>query len=202
MAPEPSPRRFALWAVCLVAPLVLGVLVLPHVRRWAGATGEARSAAVAASAAGTETARRADAALGLSAGAPGASGQAAPPPPRWGPTVEEIEARRAAEEELARARRGWQQSQTLAPREGTIGPDGERVAPFQGFGLSIDSTPPGARVLVGGQMVGETPILTSVDCVAGDPVEVRLERKPYQPQVRTVRCRADALLSLAVTLRR
>lgn len=136
----------------------------------------------------------------------GAGGAAAGDPPapsgRSGPTIEQIEASRASDEAAARALRGWQKVEVLAPREAKAGPDGELVAPFQGFGLSIESTPAGATVRVAGQDLGETPLLTSVNCQPGEPVEVRVERRPLRPQVRTVRCRADALVTVRVTLAR
>jgi hypothetical protein len=197
LALEPNPRRFVLWAVALVLPLVLSAVALPYLKGWAGAT-RVTAAAVAATAAGAR----------LTGAAPGAApgpddGAGTPTPPRRdGPTIGEIEAARAAEEALARTRRGWEKVEVMAPRDARVGADGERVAPFHGFGLSVDSSPPGARVLVGGQDMGLTPLLTSVDCRPGEAVEVRLEAKAFRPQARTVRCRADALVWLTFKLPR
>jgi hypothetical protein len=76
------------------------------------------------------------------------------------------------------------------------------VAPFQGFGLSIDTTPAGARVLIGGVEAGETPLVAGVDCAPGAEVAVAVELRGYRTVRRTVRCRADALLELAFKLAR
>lgn len=204
---EPSPRRFAIWAVSLVLPLILGAVALPYLRRWAapsgsppgGAVSAARDVARTAEGAAAASARGADAALGEGpAGLPGV-----PPPPRKdGPTTEEIEASRAAEVALAEAQRGWKKVEVLAPRQAQPDAEGDLVGPFQGFGLSIDSRPSGAKVLVDGQDQGETPLLTTVDCRPGALVPVRLERKGHRAFERTVRCRPDALVSFTATLRR
>ena len=72
---------------------------------------------------------------------------AAPEPPRHpeSPTTAEIEAARAAEVDAGRIQqRNLAGAATFAPREATATADGERVAPFHGFGLSIESTPAGA----------------------------------------------------------
>jgi hypothetical protein len=74
------------------------------------------------------------------------------------------------------------------------------VAPFQGFGLSVESSPSGARLLVDGRDVGETPIVATVDCAPGQEVEVRVERRGFRPERRAVRCRSDALLELSVPM--
>lgn len=209
MSREPSPRRFAIWAASLVLPLVLAAAALPWIRRAAAPGGAqpvagASAAARAAEAATAERARRADDAGGAAGATPApatAPGAEAPRRPD-GPTIEQIEAARAAQEALIEARRGWAKVETMAPREARRDATGELVAPFQGFGLSVESTPPGATVLVSGRDVGETPLVTTVDCRPGQPVEVRVERRPLRPQVRTVRCRADALVTVQVTLAR
>lgn len=202
MSREPSPRRFAIWAASLALPLVLGAAVLPLVRRHLAGPGhpldQAAAAARGAEAVTAARAAQADAA----AGGTGAAGGEAAPPRREGPTGAEISAARAAEEALAKAQRGWQRSETMAPREARPGPDGELVAPWQGFGLSVESTPAGATVLVEGREVGETPLVTSVDCTPGTQVAVRVERRPLRPASRTVRCRADALVTVQVGLTR
>jgi hypothetical protein len=207
----PSPRRFAVWAGFLVLPLVLAAVAYPWLSRRLGPGGgeqaiaRAAGAARTAEAAAAAVARQADAALGEggAAGSSGASRPAGAAPRRpEGPTTAEIEAARAAEVEAARAQRGWQKAEVLAPREARRDAGGELVAPFHGFGLSVESSPPGAGVRVAGREVGETPLVTSVACQPGAPVEVRVERRPYAPQVRTVRCRADTLLTVQVTLTR
>jgi PEGA domain-containing protein len=203
---EPNPRRFAIWAVALVLPLVLAAVALPWIRRALAPGGGqpvagATTAARAAEAAAAERARRADdaSAGGGGAGAATASGAEAPRRPD-GPTTDQIEAARRAQEALIEAQRGWKKVETMAPREARRDASGELVAPFQGFGLSVESSPPGAVVRVGGREVGETPLVTTVDCRPGEAVEVRVERRPLKAQVRTVRCRADALLTVKVTL--
>lgn len=203
---EPSPRRFALWAVSLVLPLILGAVALPYVRRWAAPAGRpgeavssARETARSAEGAAAASARQADASLaeGQAGGAGGAT-----PPRRDGPTAEEIEASRAAEVALAEAERGWKKVEVLAPRQAQADASGDLIGPFQGFGLSVDSKPSGARVLVAGRDQGETPLLTTVDCKPGALVAVRLERKGHRPFERTVRCRADTLVGFTATLGR
>jgi hypothetical protein len=206
----PSARRFAVWAAFLALPLVLGAVAYPWVSRRLGAGGGERAVARAAAAARTAegaaaaSARRADAALG-EGGAPGPTGRPAggislPASAPEAPTAAQIEAAREAELAAARAQQGWQKVETMAPRQARPGADGELVAPFQGFGLSVESTPPGATVTVDGRDAGETPLVTTVDCRPGDPVEVRVELRPLPPQARTVQCRADALLTLPVAL--
>lgn len=205
---EPRPLRFAIRAAFLVVPLVLAAVAQPHVRRWATApTGPGPGAAVpaarqavrAAEQAAAASARQADAALG-DAPAGGPAGAAAEPPRRDGPTVEEIEANRAAQEALAEAQRGWKKVEVLAPRPAVPDASGELVSPFQGFGLSVDSRPAGATVLVDGLDQGQTPLLTTVDCRPGEPVQVRLVHPGRRPVLRSVRCRQDALVSFTATL--
>jgi hypothetical protein len=169
---SPSAGRFTRWAVVLVLPLVLSAAAMPWV---------------------LEKFRH---------GAGPAGAPEAPHHPE-APTTAEIEAARAAEVDAGRIRqRNLAGSVTFAPRGASTTADGERVAPFQGFGLSIESTPAGARVRVGGSDVGETPILTTVDCAPGRDVEVQVEKRGFRPVHRTVRCRADALLELSVALAR
>jgi hypothetical protein len=203
------------WAAFLVLPLVLGAVAYPWLSRRLGTGGGEQAVARAASAARTAegaaaaSARRADAALG-EGGAPGSAGPSGrsgggislPATAPEAPTSAQIEAAREADLAAARAQKGWQAVETMAPRQARRDASGELVAPFQGFGLSVESVPPGATVRVGGRDVGETPLVTSVDCRPGDPVEVRVEKRPLRSQVRTVRCRADALLTLQVALAR
>lgn len=212
MRQPPSARRFALWAAFLVLPLLLAAVAYPWLTRRKGAGGggaavaQASAAARAAEGAAAASAQRADAALGEGgpagpSGRPG-GGTSLPAAAPEAPTQAQIEAAREADLAAARAQQGWQRVETMAPREARRDAAGDLVAPFQGFGLSVESTPPGAVVRVGGREAGETPLVTSVDCRPGDLVEVRVERRPWRPQVRTVRCRADALLTVEVTLPR
>lgn len=177
MSQPPSARRLAIWAAFLVVPLVLAALAIPWLTRRLGAS------------------------TGAGAGDP-ATGAAAVAPRPGGDARTQLEAVRAADEAVARAQAGWQHVETMAPREARRDATGELVAPFQGFGLSLESTPAGASVRVAGRDVGETPLVTTVDCQPGDEIEVRVERRPYRPAIRKVRCRADALLTVQVSLTR
>lgn len=87
----------------------------------------------------------------------------------------------------------------LGPIETQAGEAGEEVAPFAGFALSVDTEPPGALVTIAGVPRGEAPVLASVECRAGDAVEVRAERPGARAARRKVACRADTLVK--VTLR-
>jgi hypothetical protein len=91
--------------------------------------------------------------------------------------------------------------ETLVPR-GEVAVGRERVAPFQGFGVAVDSSPPGARVFAAGAEVGETPITASVRCTPGDRVEVRVQKTGFRPWRRTTICRSDALVALEARLAR
>jgi hypothetical protein len=186
----PSAGRFARWAALLVLPLILAAIAIPRVLERLETTRRAAPAALAGATTATP-------------GAAEASTTPAPPRHPEAPSTGEIEAARAAEVEAARLKqRHLAASSTITPREAMVTADGEKVAPFQGFGLSVESSPAGARVLVGGREVGETPIVTSVDCTPGEAVEVGVEKRGLRPAHRTVRCRADALLELRVTLAR
>jgi hypothetical protein len=203
MAQDPSPRRFAIWAAFLVLPLVLAAVALPMIRRHLAAPGQplAQAGAAARALEGSSAARAAQADAALEGGG---SARTSPPPPqrRDGPTTAEIEAARAAQDELARAQRGWQRAEVLAPRQASRAADGELVAPFQGFGLSVESSPAGATVRVDGRELGQTPLVASIDCAPGAALKVRVERRSLRPVERTVRCRADALVTLQLALSR
>jgi hypothetical protein len=184
----PSAGRFARWAILLVAPLVLAAAAMPWVLEKLRTDRRALSAALPRPVTDGTTAP------------PGA-----PEPPRIpdGPSAAQIDAATAAGLEAARLQqRGLAGATTFAPRQARTTAEGERVAPFQGFGLSVESSPSGARLLVDGRDVGETPIVTTVDCAPGQEVEVRVERRGHRAERRAVRCRADALLELSVTLTR
>ncbi len=109
---------------------------------------------------------------------------------------------RTAQENLARIEaQNWSRVEILSPSRERRDPEtGEVTAPFQGFGLSVDSTPAGARVLVDGGEMGDTPLVASIDCEAGREVEVRVEKAGYRAQRRAVRCRADTLVRVGVRL--
>ncbi|HTT70849.1 MAG TPA: PEGA domain-containing protein [Anaeromyxobacteraceae bacterium] len=105
-------------------------------------------------------------------------------------------------EKLAELQKSWIGSETIAPRNDRVDPtSGERIGAFQGFGLLVDSAPAGARVVVNGEEMGTTPLLTTVACVPGDPVEVSLERGA-DGATATTRCRKDALVKLRLRLER
>jgi hypothetical protein len=103
--------------------------------------------------------------------------------------------------ERALLERSWLDSESIAPRADRIDPTtGERVGVFHGFGLLVDTVPPGARVLVAGEEMGVSPLLTSVACRHGEDVLVRAELGRQAASVRT-RCRKDVLVKLALVLR-
>ncbi len=185
---SPSAGHFTRWAVMLALPLVLSAAAMPWVLER------------------LRTERRALAPTLPRAEPDGAAlPAAATEPPRHpeAPSTAEIEEARSAEIEAGRLQhRNLAGAVTFSPRGASTTAEGERVAPFQGFGLSIESTPPGAAVRVDGRDVGETPIVTTVDCAPGGEVEVRVEKKGLRPVRRAVRCRADALLELSIALAR
>jgi hypothetical protein len=90
--------------------------------------------------------------------------------------------------------------ETLTPRQASAGADGERVAPFHGFGVQVDSDPAGARVFVDEAEIGETPLLASVRCDEGATVRVRVEKAGRAAWTKTTRCRKDALVALEAKL--
>jgi hypothetical protein len=209
VADGPNPRRFAWWAALVSLPLVVTAVLLPRLLRGGAAApsgvtgaasgrGEPAPGALGAVASG----------IGLVTGsAPGGAAAAATAPEgaaarREGPTVEQIEAWRAASEEQLRAERGWRKVEFMAPRAEPVEPNGERVVPFEGFGLSLDSTPPGAKVTIDGRVLGVTPLVTSLTCRPGDAIAIEVSLQPHGTQRRQVRCRADALVSLTIPLAR
>ena len=147
--------------------------------------------------------------LAAAAGAPfvlrhlrGAPAAAVPPRDR-SPTEEELAAALRAERELARIeRRTWEGATYLAPSAARRDDSGEVTSRFEGFGISVETEPAGARVVVGGADLGETPLVASVACTVGEVVRVRLERPPLRPQERTTTCRANTLVELSAKLTR
>jgi len=127
--------------------------------------------------------------------------QAAARPPET-PTPDQIEAAREAEEAYAKAKVGWTKSQTFAPREPERDASGSMVSPFQGFGVAVESTPPGAQVAVNGQALGQTPLVASVPCRPGQALDLSLTLPGHQVHRRGLRCRADTLQHLTVELKR
>ena len=205
MAEPPSPRRFVAWAALLLVPVAVATLLIPRLYRSATAPPRPAPATEAApsgplGAVATGLSALAGAAQ---AGAIGSDQPAAPAPPRGdGPTAAQLDAARAAEEELAKASSGWRKVEFMAPREGKATARGERVVPFQGFGLSVDSTPSGASVAVDGKVLGVTPLLTSLPCRPGDQIAVEVTLKPNRSGRRQIRCRADELVSVTIPLGR
>jgi hypothetical protein len=128
--------------------------------------------------------------------------KAEPPRPPDGPTRDQIEKAHATQVELGRAQKGWEAVTILSPREANVGEDGLPALPFDGFGLSVESTPAGATVLVDGEAKGETPLLASLRCASGAEVKIRVEKPPLPAWERTVRCRKDTLVKLSARLGR
>ncbi|HVI74106.1 MAG TPA: hypothetical protein VM683_03880 [Anaeromyxobacteraceae bacterium] len=104
--------------------------------------------------------------------------------------------------DLAALQKSWVGSESIAPRPERIDPTtGERVLPFHGFGLQVDTTPPGARVLVNDEEMGTSPLLTTVSCRPGGAVEVRAVLGDRSATAST-RCRKDELVKIALQLGR
>jgi len=175
----PAVRRIAFAAAALVGIAAVASLGL---RGISGRVTEARRAAAAAASA---------ASTALDRITPGAVSRPEPesPPP-------------ISPRELAELQKSWEGSESIAPRAERVDPStGERVLPFHGFGLQVDTTPPGARVLVGEEEMGTSPLLTTVSCQPGDAVQVRAELGEVSAAA-TTRCRKDVLVKLALALRR
>ncbi|HET6439778.1 MAG TPA: PEGA domain-containing protein [Anaeromyxobacter sp.] len=119
-----------------------------------------------------------------------------------GPTEEEVRQSRRADGRLAELeKRALGEASTIAPVEAERDGSGERVRRFAGFGLSVESVPGGARVLVNGEEMGTTPLTTSVRCLAGEEVRVEVRKDGYGPARRVTRCRVDQLVEMAVGLK-
>ena len=130
-------------------------------------------------------------------------GRARAPEPRFRPpTDDEIEAAGRAERRLAEAQRGWERTSVIAPQDGRRDGRGEVVRWFQGFGVSVESTPGAARVLVDGRDVGQSPLVASVQCEPGDAVQIEVRKPPLPAQRRVTTCRRDALVELSFHLSR
>jgi hypothetical protein len=156
-----------------------GAVVVLSLSAWAATLGASRAASARAQA------------ESLLAAVPHAAGGAlaSPSPPE----------RTLPPEELARLQRSWEGSRSYAPRDDRLDPEtGERLGAFQGFGVQVDGAE-GARVLAAGEELGTAPLLASVPCRPGEPLEIRVERGAERAVYRT-RCRADALLKLSPRL--
>ncbi len=186
-SPDASLRRILFRVALATIPIVAVTLVAP----WA--LGRLRASR-------TPTVDR-FAVLQREGAPPVEQGGAEPPPkPPESPTPEQIEKAREAQVALGKAQRGWESVTVLAPRGARRDEDGLETRPFQGFGVDVESEPAGARVLVGGADLGETPLVASVRCEVGSDVVVRVERAPLRAWERTVPCRADTLVRLRASL--
>lgn len=119
------------------------------------------------------------------------------------PTEAEVRASASADRRLAALEEeGLSRSTTLAPQEAGADASGERVRRFEGFGVSVESTPPGAWVRADGKELGTTPLVASVACDPGAEVVLEIGAPRHRTARRAVRCRADALVEIAVQLAR
>ena len=126
--------------------------------------------------------------------------RARPERPPDGPTPAQISAAHDAARQLSSAERGWERVEIIAPssppKEGA-----EETAPFQGFGLSLETEPEGASVTVDGRALGETPYLGALRCEPGAKLSISLSRPPFAARELTTLCRADTLVKLRIRLR-
>ncbi len=177
LAPHRDPNRWATRRIVLVAVGLVVLLALSTM-------------GIRATMARVQAARSAVPALQSLVVPPGLEGRAAAP-----------EERRVTPEELAELQKSWIDSQSYAPRSDRVdAKTGERVGAFQGFGISVDTAPPGARVVVNGQEMGTSPLLTTADCAPGDEVRVVVERGRLRGSA-TTSCRKDVLVKLELPLR-
>jgi hypothetical protein len=125
------------------------------------------------------------------------------PPRERPPTEEELAASVRAHRELARTeRRTWEGATYLAPADARRDDSGEVTSRFEGFGISVETEPAGARVVVDGADLGETPLVAAVNCTPGEVVRVVVERPPLRPVERTTTCRENTLVELSAKLSR
>jgi hypothetical protein len=115
------------------------------------------------------------------------------------PTDEEFAAARDAEQKLARAEKPFG-ADAIVPSGAVPDAAGEKVRWFQGFGVSVESKPGGAQVLVNGEDKGTTPLVTGVKCTVGERVSVEVRKPGRRPQHRSTVCRQDKLVELDVRL--
>lgn len=169
-------RRIALRAAFVVVPLIVLALAAPRIVSWVK--------------------RGETAGLGVLHADRSEEGPVDRPP-----TEDELRTSRTAEQKLADAQARWRDGTAIAPSETEKDASGEEVRWFQGFGVSVESTPSEAQVLVEGQDVGRTPLVASVRCDPGDEVQVEVRKPPRRPQQRTTRCRKDQLVELRFELK-
>jgi hypothetical protein len=79
---------------------------------------------------------------------------------------------------------------------------GERVAPFSGFAISVETEPEDALVTIAGVERGEAPVLAGVECDPGTRVPIRVVKRGFRPARASALCRSDALVKLTVRLAR
>jgi hypothetical protein len=173
-----STRRIAVRALLLLAPLALSALAIPRV---------------------LVSLRAARQPAPLAAGLPQPEAAEPPPKPPESPTPDQIEKSADAAKALGEAERGWRKVEIIAPGA-PVAPGAEQTAPFQGFGLSLESDPEGATVAVDGRVLGETPLLTGLTCTPGAILRLRVSREPLPVRELTTACRADTLVKLRVRL--
>lgn len=77
---------------------------------------------------------------------------------------------------------------------------GERVLPFSGFAISVETRPEAALVTIAGVERGESPVLAGLDCKPGTKVPIRVVKRGFRPARASTVCRSDALVKLTVRL--
>jgi hypothetical protein len=93
-------------------------------------------------------------------------------------------------------------STAIPPQDAALdSQSGEKIRRFQGFGLSVETRPSGAQLLVNEQDVGETPLVTSVECEPGDLVKVEVRKRGFISRARTTTCRQNQLVEMMVDLK-
>jgi hypothetical protein len=190
--------RFLAKVLLLVAPLVVAVVFGPRLLRWARPQLSGLAIRIRGVGGGADGVSRAELPPpGGPIAAPEASSSSVPPAP-----PPEARGAATAAQRLARLQQeSLGKSTVLAPQEAKVDAAGERIRWFQGFGLSVESEPKRAAVRVDGRDVGETPLVTTVDCAPGDEVVIEVHKKGRKPQRRTTTCREDTLVELRVKLR-
>lgn len=208
MAPRSSTFGFLLKLLLLATPLVAAVVYGPEMwRKYAPQIAQAKARMMQHSVPVPDE-----------GGGPGSSSSIAPAvevggdgKPVSGPEAVKdsaaanaaaASAAESAEQRLARLEQEHlSHSTVIAPDEAQRTATGEHVRRFLGFGLSVESRPSHATVLVNGREVGETPLVTSVDCAPGAKVSVEVRKGLLAPQRRQTRCRENELVELRVELR-
>ncbi|HEY6002557.1 MAG TPA: PEGA domain-containing protein [Anaeromyxobacter sp.] len=77
---------------------------------------------------------------------------------------------------------------------------GERIAPFSGFAVSVETEPEAALVTIAGVERGEAPVLAGVECKPGAKVPIRVVKPGFRPARASTLCRSDALVKLTIRL--